>query len=95
MFSQVDFFLNQKCITPPNNCYNYRAYLENLLNYSLDSKQTHLTTGLWYDDSYGHMNSTAAANVGFTKRRAHTINDSVVELYGPLHCDLLTSTNTY
>lgn len=33
MFSQVDVYLNQKCITPPNNCYPYRAYIENLLNY--------------------------------------------------------------
>lgn len=33
MFSQVDVYLNQKCITPPSNCYNYRAYIENLLNY--------------------------------------------------------------
>lgn len=45
MFSQVDVYLNQKCITPPNNCYQYRAYLENLLNYSLDSKQSHLSAG--------------------------------------------------
>lgn len=43
MFSQVDVFLNQKCITPPNNCYNYRAYFENLLNYSAESKRSHLT----------------------------------------------------
>lgn len=34
MFSQVDVYMNQKCITPPSNCYNYRAYIENLLNYS-------------------------------------------------------------
>lgn len=33
MFSQVDVYLNQKCITPPMNCYPYRAYIENLLNY--------------------------------------------------------------
>lgn len=38
MFSQVDVYLNQKCITPPSNCYNYRAYIENLLNYSSESK---------------------------------------------------------
>lgn len=45
MFSQVDVFLNQKCISPPNNCYNYRAYFENILNYSAESKRSHLTTG--------------------------------------------------
>lgn len=88
MFSQVDIFLNQKCITPPNNCYNYRAFLENLLNYSESSKTSHLTNGLWYDDTPGHMDSTAAANVGFTNRRAFTTNNKIVDLYGPIHADL-------
>lgn len=88
MFSQVDIYLNQKCITPPTNCYNYRAYLENLLNYSNESKRTHLSSGLWSDDSAGQMNSVAAANVGFTQRRTLSVNNNKVDLYGPLHCDL-------
>lgn len=88
MFSQVDVYLNQKCITPPNNCYNYRALFENLLNYSPASKNSHLTTGLYYDDTAGHMNEITAANEGFTKRREFTSDDQVVDLYGALHCDL-------
>lgn len=88
MFSQVDVFLNQKCITPPNNCYPYRAYLETLLNYSLESKNTHLSTGLYADDTANHMDSTRAENIGFTKRREFTTDNKIVDLYGPLHCDL-------
>lgn len=88
MFSQVDVFLNQKCVTPPTNCYPFRAYLENLLNYSGISKTSHLTASLFYADTYGHMESTGADNEGFTKRRTHTVDNKVVELYGPLHCDL-------
>ncbi len=88
MFSQVDVYLNQKCITPPNNCYNYRAIYENILNYSKSSKQSHLSTGLYYDDTPGHMNSTTGDNVGFTRRREHTLNNQIVDLLGPLHCDL-------
>lgn len=88
MFSQVDVFLNQKCITPPSNYYPYRAYLESVLNYSGESKSSHLSTSLYYDDTAGQMNSTTAANVGFTLRRAFTTDDRVVDLYGPLHCDL-------
>lgn len=38
LFSQVDVYLNQKCVSPPNNCYNYRAYIENLLNYGSEAK---------------------------------------------------------
>lgn len=87
MFSQVDIFLNQKCITPPNNCYHYRAIIENILNYSSNSKQSHLTTGLFYNDTAGEMDSIEA-NTGFTARYNHTKSGEIVELMGPLHCDL-------
>lgn len=88
MFSQVDVYLNQKCITPPSNCYNYRAYIENLLNYGSESKRTHLTTGIYETDTASHMDSIEAENVGFTRRRALTPNNTAVDLFGPLHCDL-------
>lgn len=87
MFSQVDIYLNQKCITPPC-AYNYRAYIENLLNYSNEAKKSHLTSGLWADDTAGHMDSVLAANVGFTQRRSLSVSNNIVDLYGPLHCDL-------
>lgn len=88
IFSQVDVYMNQKCITPPSSCYNYRAYIENLLNYSSDAKRSHLTTAVWVEDTPGHMDSTSAENVGFTKRRTLTTNNKIVDLYGPLHCDI-------
>lgn len=34
------------------------------------------------------MESTNADNEGFTSRREHTTDDKIVDLYGPLHCDL-------
>lgn len=88
IFSQIDILLNGKCVTPPSNLYNYRAIFEQILNYSHSSKQSHLTGSLYYDDSPGQMNAKTAANKGFTKRREFTINDQVVDLYAPLHCDL-------
>lgn len=94
MFSQIDVHLNQKCVTPPANNYGYRAYIENLLNYSSEAKKTHLTTGCWADDTAGHMDTATAANIGFTTRRNLTVNDRIVDLYGPLHCDLF-NVDTY
>ncbi|XP_020296499.1 uncharacterized protein F54H12.2-like [Pseudomyrmex gracilis] len=46
MFNQIDVYFNQKLVSPPNNAYAYRAYLETLLNYSSESKTSHLTTSL-------------------------------------------------
>lgn len=86
MFTHVDIYLNQKCITPPSNNYNYRAYIENLLNYSEVAKQSHLTACMWYKDTAGQMNSTA--NTGHEKRKTLTKNGRHVEMYGNLHCDI-------
>lgn len=86
MFSQVDVYLNQKCISPPSNNYNYRAYIENLLNYTDNAKQSHLTAGMWYKDIGGKMDGID--NSGHLKRKLLTSNECQVELYGNLHCDI-------
>ncbi|KYM95378.1 hypothetical protein ALC62_13978 [Cyphomyrmex costatus] len=54
LFNQVDVFFNQKLISPPNNAYAYRAYIETLLNYGPAAKNSHLTSVLWYEDKSGH-----------------------------------------
>ena len=55
MFSQIDVSLNQKAVSPSTNGYNYRAYIETLLNYGSDAKKSHLTCGLWYPDDAHYM----------------------------------------
>lgn len=87
IFSQVDIYLNQKCITPPSNNYNYRAYIENLLNYTDNAKKSHLTAGMWYKDDAGKMDDKKN-NTGFSIRQKLTANGALVEMYGNLHCDI-------
>ena len=36
--NQVDVFFNQKPVSPPNNAYAYRSYIETLLNYGSAAK---------------------------------------------------------
>lgn len=57
MFSQVDVFLNQRNICPPSSHYSYRSYIESLLNYGTDAKNTHLQTTMWYKDTAGFMDT--------------------------------------
>ncbi|XP_044594827.1 uncharacterized protein F54H12.2-like [Cotesia glomerata] len=57
MFNQVDVFFNQKMISPPNNAYAYRAYIESCLNYGVDAKTTHLKMALWSMDTLGEFDS--------------------------------------
>lgn len=86
MFSQIDVYLNQKCISPPSNNYAYRAYLENLLNYGDLAKNSHLTASLWIEDDAGKFNDLG--NTGYIKRKNISANEAEIELYSNLHCDI-------
>lgn len=88
LFNQLDVYLNQKLISPPNNTYAYRAYMENLLNYGPAAKKTHLTCGLWYEDTPGFMDTVDANNKGFQKRLEFIKESKEVEMIGHLHGDI-------
>jgi len=74
LFSQVDVSLNGTLITASTNTYPYRAMMETLLSYGEDEKRTQLTSGFFYKDRAGRMDSVDladnAANDGLVKRRA-------------------------
>lgn len=92
MFSQVDVFLNQRNVSPPSTRYSYRAYIEKLLNYGREAKNTHLQTDFWYKDTAGQMDTMTSAdgieNTGFQLRKALGGAGQLLELYGHLHCDV-------
>ena len=88
LFSQIDVSLNERLVTSSTNTYAYRAYLETLLSYGSDAKESHLTAGMWYKDTSGHMNDTAGNNAGFSARRKFTKTSQTVRLIGRPHLDL-------
>ncbi|CAK1591845.1 unnamed protein product [Parnassius mnemosyne] len=88
LFSQLDVYLNQKLVSPPNNTYAYRAYMETLLNYAPAAKQSHLTCSLWYEDTAGKMDSTDGKNIGFVKRQELISESKEIEMIGHLHGDI-------
>ena len=93
IFNQIDVFLNQKLVSPPNNAYPYRAYIESLLNYSPIEKESHLTAGLWYDDTAGLFEAQPQvrgelANKGALNRQHFTLNGKIFVMIGHLHCDV-------
>ncbi|XP_012285478.1 uncharacterized protein F54H12.2-like [Orussus abietinus] len=88
MFNQVDVFFNQKLVSPPNNAYAYRAYIETLLNYGSDATKSHLTSSLWYGDTAGKMNCVDCDNEGLKRRCALAGVGKPIDLIGYLHCDI-------
>ena len=55
LFSQVDVHLRGTLISPSVNTYAYKSYLETLLSYGTDAKDTQLSAELWWAD-HGDMN---------------------------------------
>ena len=50
MIKSVELEIGGKEVTMANSTYAYRAYLENLLGFSKDAKESHLSTCLWMDN---------------------------------------------
>ena len=90
MFNQVDVYFNQKLVSPANNAYPYRAYIESLLNYGPAVKASHLMTNLWVNDVAGEMDemTSSGKNEGLIKRHKYLQDGKTVDLIGNLHCDV-------
>ena len=82
IFNQVDVNFNKKLVSPANNAYPYRAYLESLLNYGPAAKSSHLTTNLWVNDVTGEMDEAPGSgkNQGLIKRHKYLQNGKTVDL---------------
>ena len=65
LFSQVEVFLNNKLVTPSSTAYPYRAYIETILNFSKDAKDSHLTSALFYKDKAGKMDSVVVSYIRY------------------------------
>lgn len=58
LFSDVFVYLNEKCIQGGDNMYPYKAYMDSLLCYGNDSKESYLRTSGFYSktsDSYNYV----------------------------------------
>ena len=73
LFSQVDVYLNDTLVTPSSNPYPFRAYVDTVLSYGDEAKNTQLTSQLWYKDTAGHMDATTVdgGNTGLVERRRY------------------------
>ena len=90
LFSQVDVYLNDTLVTPSSNTYPFRAYVDTVLSYGAEAKNTQLTSQLWYKDTAGHMDATTVdgGNTGLIERQRLIAESRIVEMMGRLHVDL-------
>ena len=92
LFEQCNVYLNGTLVTPSEDNYHYRSYIENLLNYGRDASETHLRNVGWELDTGKDINKTDENNAGYVERKSWFQNSAEVELYGKLHVDVFNQT---
>ena len=89
MFSDVGVFLNTVQISTPSGAYPYQAYLQTLLSYSPQVKESQLEAAMYYADTAGHFQAVAGNNNrGMVSRKARAAQSAVLDMVGRLHSDL-------
>ena len=94
MFSQCEVSLNERLVSPASTNYPYRSYLETVLNYGRDAKETQLTASMFHKDTAGRMDAPdptaddADANLGLKKRGALSSRSKIIDMTGPIHADI-------
>ena len=92
LFKQVDVYLKEKQVTQAMGTYSYRSYLETLLNYGPSAKKSQLTAALFYKDTAGKMEvadpTAVDGNEGLKARYQFSKTSGVIELAGPIFCDI-------
>ena len=83
LFSQVDVYLNDTLVTPWSNTYPFRAYVDTVLSYGAEAKNTQLTSQLWYKDTWMPQPSRT-----LVEQRRYIAESRIVEMMGRLHADL-------
>ncbi|XP_072181336.1 uncharacterized protein F54H12.2-like [Diadema setosum] len=93
LFAQVDIMLNEKLVSQPSNTYPYRAYIESLLQYGGETKESQLTQQLYYKDKAGKMDvvnplaSSGEANPGLAKRHGFIVENKRININREEYCE--------
>ena len=88
LWSQCDLYLNDTLVTQSSNNYSYRSYMEMLLSFGKDAKDSQLSSVLWYLNTAGAFNTPGANNAGYTKRKAFAAQSHEIDMMGRLHLDM-------
>ena len=86
IFSQVQVKLKDTVISHPSPNYSYRAYLENLLNFSSDAKNSWMKNQGWYFDEADKFE--LVDNPSFAARRELIVENRLHRLKGRLSTDI-------
>ena len=98
MFKEVQLFMQQKLVSSSNQSYPFKSYLETILDYGSDAKQSWLQSQGYFKDTAGQMDETdplTGGNHGLSERFRRIVPDlgnQVCDLEGTLMLDLCQQT---
>lgn len=95
LFKQCDVYLNDTLISDSSNLYHYRSYLETLLSYSNEAKESQLSLALYKKDVAGQHDDIANANTALVARRSYYSKSKTVSLIGRLHSDIFNQETSF
>ena len=88
LWSQCDLYLNDMLVTQSGNNYPCRSYLETLLSFGKDAKDSQLSSVLWYQNTAGAFNTPGANNADYTTWKAVAMQSHEIDMLGRLHVDM-------
>ena len=88
-FKQIKVEIGQTPVTSSSLNYAYVAYMDTLLNYTPESKRTHLQTAFWHRDRSGNMDEINEDRSKRIRPTGSSLEEGCeLEMYGNLHLDL-------
>jgi len=88
LFKEVIVHLNETQITPHNNAYGHKAYIETVLSYGSDYKKSQAQAAMFYREK----DPTKVTDKGVVARIERTHGGQTFELMGRLHVDFFAQT---
>lgn len=87
IFSQIDLEIDGQNLTVSDHLYPYKAYLETMLSYGYDAKNSHLKTSLFSKDTAHRFDDTDGFNLGYNERRKIVENSQIFDFCFLPHID--------
>ncbi|CAC5384277.1 unnamed protein product [Mytilus coruscus] len=91
IFSQVDIALQNKLVSSSTSHYNYKSYIQTLLSYGSEAKESQLSSQLWKKDKTVHFDDNDVengSNSSLYDRSQYFSGSQVCDMEGPLLNDL-------
>lgn len=86
LFKTATVYMNGKQISFID-CYNYKDYLDKIINYDSNAIETILVNEGFVKDSASAFDDIASANYGLVMRKTHVANSAMYDLVGKLNID--------